>query len=286
MPKGDRLKLKADPEDGTTPISNLLLEAVAMAKLPGIQIKAILYLWRKTYGWVGKDGKRKKKCEIGLKEWSDALNVIKSSAATALSELEQKNIISRTTNKQWGTYDYQVNTHIHSWNSNCIDFERLAKMTQYAKTEQSSLPVQYGETVQLSETVPTVRSDRTLQYGETVHPTIIERNIKESIKKEGDVKLTSPQGIKVKEVFARLDKLRGYRPPKRKAEAASILRMLKTYTPDQIIETWQKIKQDKFWQDKELFMMTVESQIGAVLNTKTNQPAEKYSHMVKHDEQN
>ena len=48
MPKGDRLKLKADPEDGTTPISNLLLEAVAMTKLPGLQTRAILYLWRKT----------------------------------------------------------------------------------------------------------------------------------------------------------------------------------------------------------------------------------------------
>jgi len=35
MPKGDRQELKADPEDGTTPISNLLLEALAIAKLSG-----------------------------------------------------------------------------------------------------------------------------------------------------------------------------------------------------------------------------------------------------------
>ncbi len=33
MPKGDKYKLKADPEDGTTPIANLFLEAVAIAKL-------------------------------------------------------------------------------------------------------------------------------------------------------------------------------------------------------------------------------------------------------------
>src|SRR5487761_2540075 len=95
MPKGDRLKLKADPEDGTTPISNLLLEAVAMAKLSGLQKGAILYLWRKTYGWVDKNGQRKKECEIGLKEWSEALDAIKSSVATALSELEQKHIFIR-----------------------------------------------------------------------------------------------------------------------------------------------------------------------------------------------
>ena len=48
MPKGDRIILKADPEDGTTPISNLLLEAVAMAKLSGLQKGVILYLWRRN----------------------------------------------------------------------------------------------------------------------------------------------------------------------------------------------------------------------------------------------
>ena len=32
MPKGDKEKLKADPEDGTTPVANLLLEALISAK--------------------------------------------------------------------------------------------------------------------------------------------------------------------------------------------------------------------------------------------------------------
>lgn len=72
------------------------------------------------------------------------------------------------------------------------------------------------------------------------------------------------RGDLVKQVFAGIDKLRGYRPPKRKPEAAAIIRMLKQYTPDQIIETWRTMKQDKFWVDKELYLMSVESQIGAV----------------------
>ena len=80
---------------------------------------------------------------------------------------------------------------------------------------------------------------------------------------------SSTIGELVKEVFGKLDNLRGYRPPRRKAEAASIIRMLKQYTPDQIISTWQKLKQDKFWQDKELYIMSVESQIGAVLKNGT-----------------
>ena len=94
-----------------------------------------------------------------------------------------------------------------------------------------------------------------------------ERKVKERKVKNirDDKNLSSPTGEKVKEVFVKLDKERGYRPPKRNAEAASIIRMLKLYSPDQIIDTYKALKQDKFWQGKELFVMSVESQIGAMV---------------------
>jgi len=85
-------------------------------------------------------------------------------------------------------------------------------------------------------------------------------------KKKPRVTLTSERGLKANEVFARIDKLRGYRPPKRAAENKSVLRMLKDYTPDQIIESWQHMKTDSFWRSKELYLMSVESQIGALVN--------------------
>ncbi len=114
-----------------------------------------------------------------------------------------------------------------------------------------------------------------------------ERGIGNKESKKANNKLSSPLGIKTKEIFARIDKIRGYRPPKRNAEASSILRMLKKdYTPDQIIETWQELKQDKFWVDKELVMMTVEGQIGAMLKhkqgitTQSDKPS-KFQGMVK-----
>jgi len=109
MPKGDRLKLKADPEDGTTPIANLLLEAVAMAKISGLQKGAIIYLWRQTYGWVGKDGKRLKEAMITLSEWKKALDRDKSHIAKALTALQDMNIISRRQTEQWGGYYYSLN---------------------------------------------------------------------------------------------------------------------------------------------------------------------------------
>lgn len=69
-------------------------------------------------------------------------------------------------------------------------------------------------------------------------------------------------------VFKLLDEARGYRVSvKRGAEAASILRMLKKYSPEQIIDTWKLLKSRDFYKDKELFMMSVESQIGAAIKT-------------------
>lgn len=79
----------------------------------------------------------------------------------------------------------------------------------------------------------------------------------------------------LRETFGKLDEARGYRTTaKRAAEASSIVKMLKTYTPDQIIDTWKKLKAQPFYSDKELWMMTVEGQIGAVVNAKSCIPGE------------
>ena len=102
------------------------------------------------------------------------------------------------------------------------------------------------------------------QLTKTQLPTLYKEILNKDKERGDDKKISSLIGEKTKEVFAQIDKIRGYRPPKRKPEAAAIIRMLKLYTPDQIIETWQTMKQDKFWADKELYMMSVESQIGAV----------------------
>ncbi len=279
MPKGDRLKLKADPEDGTTPIANLLLEAVAMAKISGLQTRAIIFLWRETYGWVGEDGKRKKEAKIPLSEWARALDSGSSRLSHALGELENMKIINRRLADAWGGYYYSLNTNIAKWNSDSINLSKLAEQASVAyfgTIDQNATIPQTDNSCDIDNSCPkqqaTVAQNATQQLPKTQPPlggTIGGESFsKETLKKDkeikGDVKITSPIGEKIKEVFTRLDKERGYRPPKRKAEASSIIRMLKTYTPGQIIDTWRIIKQDKFWDGKELFMMTVESQIGAV----------------------
>lgn len=132
MPKGDRLKLKADPDDGTTPIANLLLEAVAMAKISGLQKGAIIHIWRETYGWIANDGKRQKEAKITLGDWKKALDRDKSRISKALAELENMNIIHRRVSDIWGGYYYTINTDISSWNSNSINLSKLAEIVTVA----------------------------------------------------------------------------------------------------------------------------------------------------------
>jgi len=291
MPKGDRLKLKADPEDGTTPVANLLLEAVAMAKLSGLQKGAIIYLWRQTYGWAGEDGKRLKEKKVTLTQWAKGLDSTNARMSRTLSELEGKGILRRRMADAWGGYYYSLNTNISSWNSDCIKLAKLAECVGIDNfggvTEKAT--VTENATITNKTTVTendnsyrkrnaTVTENATQQLPKTTYPTLYKENLKKVLKKEG-LNKSSPFGENVAEVFKQLDQLRGYRPigtGKRKGEAASIIRILKAdYTTEQIISTWQKLKQDKFWQDKELFMMSVESQIGAMIrgNGKAGQSA-------------
>lgn len=74
MPKGDRAMLKADPEDGTTPVANLLLEALVVARLTSKERAALLFLIRRTYGWyIG--GARLKSDIIPLTTWAKVLQI-------------------------------------------------------------------------------------------------------------------------------------------------------------------------------------------------------------------
>lgn len=129
MPKGDRGILKADPEDGHTPVANLLLEALAIAKLTGKEKGAILYLCRKTYGWQ-KNGKRLKEAIISLSEWANVLSTDKSHASSLLSGLESKNIIMRRFTGPGKGYYYSVNTRVAEWGNSCINQQQLREITK------------------------------------------------------------------------------------------------------------------------------------------------------------
>jgi hypothetical protein len=125
MPKGDRSILKADPEDGTTPISNLLLEALAMAHLSGEEKGAVLFLWRRTYGW--EEGERRKIVdEISLKEWALALDTSERYAGKVIQSLSDKMLIIRK-GEIGKVYNYQMNTRVAEWDGGVLNCTELTE---------------------------------------------------------------------------------------------------------------------------------------------------------------
>ena len=128
MPKGDREILKADPEDGTTPIANLLLEAVAIARLSGKEKGIILYLWRRTYGWE-KDGKRLKEKTISLSEFGKVCDSDTATVSKLLSGLVKRNILKREFAGPGKGYTYSMNTRVGEWDKGCINHQLLKELS-------------------------------------------------------------------------------------------------------------------------------------------------------------
>jgi len=129
MPKGDREILKADPEDGTTPIANLLLEAIAIAKLTGREKGILLLLCRKTYGWQ-ENGKRLKETSLSIGNCAKALEIHQRTAQKLLAGLAEKKIVSRDFSKPGYGYTYSINTRVGEWDIGCINHQLLAILTR------------------------------------------------------------------------------------------------------------------------------------------------------------
>lgn len=132
MPKGDREILKADVEDGYTTIANLLLEALALAPLSGVEKGAVLALWRVTYGW-GNGDKRKTEEEISTDGWAKMLNTNPMYAARIIQGLSQKGVIKKKDLGQGRGYIYSMNTRVNEWVG--------GKLNGLGLTERFNLPL-------------------------------------------------------------------------------------------------------------------------------------------------
>jgi phage replication O-like protein O len=158
MPKGDRFKLKADPDDGTTPVSHLLLEAVSIADLNGTEKGLILYLWRQTYGWV-KEGTRQKEARIPQDELAQRMSTSPKTVYSALKSLTNQNIITRRELGQGRGYIYKMNTDISTWNSHSIDVQQLKIL---ARVEENFEGSQYLLPLKKTTTVPPIETNEEL----------------------------------------------------------------------------------------------------------------------------
>lgn len=119
MAKGDRDNFKADTDDGYTKIANLLLEALAMSKLNGIQKGICLFLWRRTYGWGQKED------QISLKEFAQACSTSEQYISRQIKQLVNCKVIIRTSYQPGKAPTYTYNTRVAEWDKDCIDVQGL-----------------------------------------------------------------------------------------------------------------------------------------------------------------
>ena len=90
-------------ENGYTRIANELAEALAHTNLSPKQGRCIWFLLRRTYGWG------KKTARITTKEWETGTGLFKQHVYTALRELIERNMVTRT------SYQYGINKHYTQW---------------------------------------------------------------------------------------------------------------------------------------------------------------------------
>jgi len=120
VPKGDREIFKADCEDGFTKIANLLLEALALAKLNGVQKGICLFLFRRTYGW------KRSQDAISLEDFAAACGSSRPYISRQINVLLKKNIICRLAYQPGKKSVYAFVTCIAAWDLSVIDLEALA----------------------------------------------------------------------------------------------------------------------------------------------------------------
>lgn len=80
---------KPELENGYTRVANELLEATALFPFNGSQLKLILFLWRKTYGF------QKKVDSISLSQWEAGTGLNQRTIKRELKNLQKMNVIQQ-----------------------------------------------------------------------------------------------------------------------------------------------------------------------------------------------
>jgi len=77
-------------ENGYTRIANELLEATAKFPFNGAQLRMILFLWRKTYGF------QKKEDKISLSQWATGTGLSLRTICRELKNLREMNVVLKS----------------------------------------------------------------------------------------------------------------------------------------------------------------------------------------------
>jgi phage replication O-like protein O len=122
---------KPEVEDGHTKIANELLDAVIGHEFSKRQLKILLFIMRKTYGW------NKSEDDISRSQIMEATGLLNPHITTALQELQNANVVIITNGKH--AKRYKINKYYDQW--------RVTNLVTITET------VTVTETVTITETV-------------------------------------------------------------------------------------------------------------------------------------
>ncbi|MCL6443423.1 MAG: replication protein [Alicyclobacillus sp.] len=161
MPKGDYQRLKADIEDGVVPVAHLLLEATAMANLHGVAKGVLMFIWRRTYGWMDANGSKHKTDRITLEEFARAVNSERTYVSKQLKALIKANVITESTDGRYKRYG--MNTDIALWSDEVLDKDKLmAAIDSKLYIHSSRQPLSYNTTIVPQNNVQPLSSETTV----------------------------------------------------------------------------------------------------------------------------
>ncbi len=151
MPRGDAEKLKADTEDGYTRIADLLLEALIAAPMTAIELRIIMFVIRRTYGWAKQKDPNSGKADVMTAEdIARGLCVSPRTVERPLTGLVRNGILLRMPvefERRGVRCAYGVNTHLDEWGSGpdwALFRAQLREAQQgEAYTQSSVVPVRW-----------------------------------------------------------------------------------------------------------------------------------------------
>lgn len=146
MPKG-----KADIENGWFKVANELIEAFARTDFSGADLRVILAILRKTYGYRDNDGKPKKVDVISVSQLQEMTQLSEASVRRAFRRLRAANILITPVKIDRGKpLTLGINPHYGQW-------KPLSKLTPLSRLTETPVKI---DRKPLSKLTPTKDKER------------------------------------------------------------------------------------------------------------------------------
>jgi phage replication O-like protein O len=164
-------------ENGFTSIANELLEELIKLNLSGQELRACLFVIRKTYGF------NKKEDLIALSQFKTALNIGKIRASQIVNVLIERNILTVTKNINGITRGYMFNKHYDKWQTVNKYINRKEKHIPTVNVLLNEPLIEILTTKDILTKDILQKKEEVVEIDSTIKPEVI-KPVKKAVKKE------------------------------------------------------------------------------------------------------